>query len=500
MTAVEVDRLSLRCDLGRREPARFAIEDALRTELPDDGRLVLVRRLEVAPSGSSARPAWRQAAMRDAWIAATGGARHGGEDGAAEANCVWFASPAEAERLLLDRLLRGRAADGWFWQLALSRWRGRRAPEWLPELLAEASVPAEEPRLMALVEACLAAGAEQVLVAALDRAEPFRAEGPLWAADAPSWSSPPSPRTARPAARHAARRAALMAIDALAPPLRAVLRRLAAVNRGHFAVRALVRAQLLRRSPALDLDSAACERAVREALDVLAGIQAPPAPEPGESAPAKASRIARKPARPAYDADSLPSPRADIRPRPDKDHQSFDIKEEKLGEALFCSDSPAPPSPAFRLPLHSRHAGLWLVVPALGDMGLRPWLARHPDLLGDHPGARLMLAIARHHRVPPDDPALAPLAETDLPGRPPAWAEQWRHGLDRWLRRHARRRLHDLVNRPGRIEWHEQRLHLTYPPGDADIRLRRLALDRDPGWTDWLGLSVRYLFRGQDEL
>ncbi len=88
MTTVEVDKLSLRCDIGRREPARFAIEDALRTEPRTTGGWCCCEKLRVAPAGSSPRPVWRQAAMRDAWAAATDGARHGGEDGAGEANCM----------------------------------------------------------------------------------------------------------------------------------------------------------------------------------------------------------------------------------------------------------------------------------------------------------------------------------------------------------------------------------------------------------------------------
>jgi hypothetical protein len=74
----------------------------------------------------------------------------------------------------------------------------------------------------------------------------------------------------------------------------------------------------------------------------------------------------------------------------------------------------------------------------------------------------------------------------------------WRQGLDRWLRRTVRRRLHDLVNRPGELDCGESSLMIHYPAADADLALRRHALDRDPGWTRWLGLSIRYNFGGKE--
>jgi hypothetical protein len=497
MAAVEVDRLRLRCDVARREPARFALEDALRTELPDDDRLVLLRRLEVAPAGSSAHPAWRQAAMRDAWKAATGGARHGGADGADAANCVWFASEAEAERLLLARLLRGLAADGWFWKLALPRWRGRAARDWLSELVLEAAVLGEERRLLALAEACVAAGAEQVLVEALERAAPRMPPAPDRARSVPreSDTSPADPKAESLAALKG--QAAARAVASFSPPVQAALRRLASLVPAAPALRAILKAQILHRSPALALAPAVLARAIDEASFLLVSPSRAPGAIPRIATQAELRRANRDPAAerdpappdtPAHDAGSAPSG------QPERSKQRRPVAEARVR----ATEPPMAEAP-LRLPRHSRHAGLWLVVPALGDMGLRGWLARHPDLLGDHPGAQLVLTIARHHRVALDDPALAVLGEVDREAAPPEWACLWRHGLDRWLRRCARRRLHDLVMRPGQLDWDDRRFELTFPLADADIRLRRRALDRDPGWTDWLGLSIRYHFRAANE-
>ena len=136
---------------------------------------------------------------------------------------------------------------------------------------------------------------------------------------------------------------------------------------------------------------------------------------------------------------------------------------------------------------------LWLVIPSLIRMGFREWLAERPDLLCDDPGRTLLRLIARHHRVGADDPAFLPLAAEEEK-EPPEWALLWRFGLDRWLRRNARVPLHGLVWRRGWLRLDEDRLSVRFPPAEADLRLRRRALDVDPGWTDWLGLVVRYAF------
>jgi len=131
-------------------------------------------------------------------------------------------------------------------------------------------------------------------------------------------------------------------------------------------------------------------------------------------------------------------------------------------------------------------------VPALIRLGWREWLLARAELIGTDPVRTLIGAIARHHRVPLDDPALAPLALDEC--EPPLWAEAWRRALRRMLRRQARLPLARLVWKPGHLAWTDERLVVRFPLAAIDLRLRRRALDVDPGWVDWLGLSVRYLF------
>jgi hypothetical protein len=56
-------------------------------------------------------------------------------------------------------------------------------------------------------------------------------------------------------------------------------------------------------------------------------------------------------------------------------------------------------------------------------------------------------------------------------------------------------RLADLVRRRGWLHLAETTLSVRFPLEAADLRLRRLALDADPHWVPWLGLSVRYHYR-----
>ena len=500
MAAVEVAKLRLRCDARQRDRARFAIEDGLRTAIPDDRRLVLLRTMRIGGRLDSANPAQRQAAVKDGWLAAIAGARHGGEDGAGNANCVWFASRDEAEALLLTRLLAGRPVDGWFWKLALPGWRGRPPSDWLPGCVSEALARGEDRRLLAIARSCIAAGAIGQLVEALAGAERDR-------------DGPPAPRAADASRSHSmsssldelvAERARIdgaAAAPVTIPPelRRATVSLVRAGGEASAVAQAIVRAWLVRRSPALALSPDLLASTVAATVEaVVAG----PAVEPPRH-----GHEDRQPSSPkAQRAGDLPAPpRPASRERPTSVGRKERSAPARAAPALPAAAEPAlasadpEASPVAGQRRHSRHAGLWLVVPSLAELGFREWLAARPALLGENPGGLLIQAIARHHRVPPDDPALILLGDPIDSGAFRAWSRLWRHGLDRWLRRTARRRLHDLVNRPGELDWDELRIDIRYPAADADLALRRRALDRDPGWTDWLGLSIRYHFGGTED-
>ena len=108
----------------------------------------------------------------------------------------------------------------------------------------------------------------------------------------------------------------------------------------------------------------------------------------------------------------------------------------------------------------------------------------------------VLIHIAARSRVAPADALFALLTAPDPPPSAVALAA-WRIGLDRWLRRRVRLRLSDLARRRGWLHLTDATLLVRFPLDAADIRLRRLALDSDPGWVPWLGLTVRYQFRDE---
>ncbi len=118
------------------------------------------------------------------------------------------------------------------------------------------------------------------------------------------------------------------------------------------------------------------------------------------------------------------------------------------------------------------------------NRGFRPHLPRswaapgHRDEPGDDEFGTLSATIGT---AADTDPALA----------------AWRVGLDRWLRRVARISLSQTVRRPGWVLAEGERVSVRFRLDAADIRLRRRALDIDPGWVPFLGLVVRYDFRDE---
>ena len=496
MTAIQVTKLKLRCTAEQSERTRFAIEDGLRTSIPDDRRLVLLRKMRVTGTADALRPADRNAGIREAWLAAISGARHGGEDGAATANCVWFESPEEAEALLITRLLAGRAVDAWYWKLALPDWRGLPLTMWVPALISEAVSRRHDRRVLRIATCFIAAGASSLLADMLNREGPIAelSHSPRFEREARHrqvWNSSELAQFDREAA--AALRSAV--------PIE-LQRVIAALLRAGVAARAvalaMVRAWSLKRSPALALNAARLCAISEEILECLARPDMRGSPRTG--------KITRVP--PSKDA---PSARLaeDVRADPTGKLQAEGAaalppvrrRAPSSIQDAATADEPTPwqIEPHAQCRLSSAHAGLWLVIPSLIELGFREWLKDRPKLLGENPASELLREIGRHHHVPPDDPALLALAASLDPDARPDWTTLWRHGLDRWLRRTAGRRLHDLVNRPGELDFADQVLLIHFPPRDADIRLRRHCLDRDPGWTDWLGLSVRYNFGGAED-
>ena len=64
-----------------------------------------------------------------------------------------------------------------------------------------------------------------------------------------------------------------------------------------------------------------------------------------------------------------------------------------------------------------------------------------------------------------------------------------------WLRHNCGVSLRMLVKRPGRIALTATHWDVIFDIDQTDLRLRRVALDTDPGWVPWLGRVVTYFYR-----
>jgi hypothetical protein len=164
-------------------------------------------------------------------------------------------------------------------------------------------------------------------------------------------------------------------------------------------------------------------------------------------------------------------------------------------------------------------AGLLLIVPILDRLGFGAFVAANPHWLDVDFPARLLLAIGRRAGMSADDPlaltfaraeeepvpvldvdampaaARHELATPPLRGASHSGVETWIAAVRRWSRRHARQGLISIVRRAARVSISETHIDAVFATSQADIRLRRIALDVDPGWVPWLGRVIQFHYR-----
>jgi hypothetical protein len=499
-----VSRLHLRVPQGHLGPTCARIEDAL-SRAGTDERLLLLRRLDFGRVrvGRSAAYWARAAGLRIG--DARSRALHGASPGAERADAVWFHSSAEAWMLLLRALASGSVPAAWFWRLAVPGWKGAPLNAWLPEVMREG---ARNP---------------EVLVRAAHALAPVIEAG-VWARTlaALAAASPPAPQDAeapRPAAAEASAIAATMVRRLMARLTPAALVSLAAAMQsraGGPAARAwLARLVLMARVPEL----AAAPLVLAEAGNALVELlQATPRPFDRDAVAADATVGPARPLAqgspdsvgPAKDLEASTSkvgntedleasgrkvPNPDEPAAYDRHARDHDTAEAARSETL----EPDVPLPEIAVECGSQVAGLFLVVGALSRLGLPGWLDRHLELACDGFARRLLATIAARMGAGPRDPVLRALrpggtAGAEIATHDAPELDAWRVGLDRWLRRTARIGLAETVRRRGWIIADAERISVRFRLHDADIRLRRRALDIDPGWVRWLGLTVHYVY------
>ena len=501
--------------------ARWRAEDALRCAGEDGGsNLVLVRRLSLGllPGGRGAAEQSTWAARVEARLRDTvGSAMHALAPGAPSAGAVFFSSELEARTALAMLLAAGRHPSAWFWRMAVPEWTGGTWSAAAPVLLrALAMRPGGAPALARLVVRSLDAGHARALLLPVGDSlvQSLAAACGLSGAWASSRSADPrADQPQSPASGPAVTGACRVPADdsVLAAPARLPGIEPPAIDRAtmHAAAVAARSVATLSGAAVDALRAELSRRPVASPIAVWLGAQVAlaEAPQLAES-PVRLAEVARAvtqllAATPAA-TDRAPDPTAPPRV-PRRDQQALpDHALPAAANAAMPSVPPparppaAPLAPADSTPVswpverRTAAAGLFLLVRPMALMGLPEWLATRADAIADGFVWALLRAIASRMRVPPEDAVWDALVAgegdaTDVTA--------WRVGLDVWLRRTAGISLAATVRKPGWLIADEDRIILRFPVDAADIRLRRHALDVNPGWTPWLGRSVWFVYR-----
>ena len=519
----------LRVRVAAEEDARRAailLSDALHTaSVPflGSGKMLVVRRLalgRIAVRGSSAGLALQvERVLRE--VAAT--AVPFDSPAAQHANAVIFPGCTGAIVALAQRHARGAGTLEWFWRSAVARWRAglSRGESWLALIEAAHGLPEAVFVAASVVEVAVQAGVENELFAAVPPGH-----GAAWL-QLEGWSATLQKDTG-------------LVVPPLAAQHEEIVRRWQR-RWGSTDDRLIWLATMLAviEQPARTGDprllarvaawlEAASERfgSAPRTIDAqavnAAGEPFPPHPPPAgktaawlaagceASAPASCEQAASAAGQQPVQETLLPA----------ENHE----ERRATPHASHATDHPPPPPAVNTLAGDfTPCAGLLFLVPVLERLGFADFLAAHPVLLESGFPAALLRFVGDRVGLRPGDPlalaigdgdpsAPAPLGwELPKPARemlvrpaPRARMDSplaaWMTVLRRWCRRRARIGLASLARRPGYVAVSRTHLDVSFDLASVDLRVRRCALDADPGWVPWFGRVVRFHYLESHEL
>ena len=488
----------------------FAVEEALRlASLPgeDEGRHYYFRHLRVTGlpmSGDRAR--WLEIFQR-ALIEQAAQAVHGSDARAAAAPAVFFRGEVEALEILLRRILARQSSSEWFWPIVTS-----------PSSVAAPAFIASSPSrgttmIPAVVEQIRATSASWAAVAAtifaIPRLDAVYLLNAVPARVAETWL-----REMQGSIAHALGTAPIIS----SPARRSVEQAMRAFGIEDARTIWLATLAVVLESPAELIAGTAVSRA-RVALRKIAeghvdGTLVELSPTSYDSASSESSSVAGfEP----YLRMATPAP-ASVVPALSVDRVSLDA------DQLPRSDSGLATAPWFGSGLPTRAAGLFFLLNVLQRIGIAEAFSADLGRVDPQFAARLMQRFAMQAGVDPDDPIRLWLDSlvTGTAGAAPlscdaAWwpsnlrvsrtaadvdylVRIWCLGVRLWCWRVGKLTLRAVVCRSGVFSVNRIDLDVSMPLDEADVRVRRVGLDLDPGWLPWFGRVVRFHYPRRGEL
>jgi hypothetical protein len=415
--------------------AALLLEDALRTaSLPDrGGRLLLVRRLALAPIDTEAPPQTVALALERRVAPLAAAAVHGGAAGAEAAPAVWFHDHLDAVTRLALVLAEGRSPGAWYWALAVPSWRPTMSlPQALRALAHDLAARPEAPTaLPAWTAALAAAGHAETLATALEAVDV-----PLLARYA--GLSPPLPAAMDRAAPNAA-----------AEGLGA---RTAAVDpRWLLICRLLDAAGVPGKVPAQRAGTSIFGQRPKErpSTPPATGRMPPPGTARARSAGASAKPATSAPLSTADAGAAVQQVQPGMPPMGAGSPAALRPRSGRVGspDARWGTSASAPALAAAgtrRFPgtavcfdfsgQPTAAGGLLFLIPVLVHLGYPDWLAEHPEWAHQQLPHRLFARLLKRLEIAPADPAwgLAPVATaTRRPPRHFVAPQRWHTGLTR---------------------------------------------------------------------
>lgn len=513
----------------------YSLEEAMRlTSLPgeEEGRIYCFRRVSLSGVPAEAnRRVWMEQ-VQQVLGALAAQAVHASDPGAGSSNAVYFNNIEEALEALLRKAVRahGTSTPDWFSNSVIGAEPGESYALQIPAILERLRPPSMAP-----------GAAAAILFAALGTSDPIALLSAIPIASIREWlrelegqkrlSPPASPVQLPGEMKTALQRAAssfgwkdpatvwlaAQAVLCLSP---SAWNSGTAVNRARATLRMLEEEQLREpkdRAVVTTRNAAAPQLLVfddeRETgaaqMPLLTNEAANSAPS-DEAIPPRIRATADKPALSKF-APPVRDRSVEFAPAASELPEITTAKSALLGEST--------PS-----------AGLYFLLNVLRSLGIAAALEACPALAESDLASHILRHLATCAGVADNDPILLclPMSQalfalpeeilTNLPLQPAAWPKGfavslrasfdsgyflrvWTIATKRWLWRMGRITVSDVVNRNGRVWLTRTDIDVTFPLAAADLRIRRIGLDIDPGWLPWFGECgrvVRFHYRDRE--